>query len=102
MQECIKEKPELVYQKVLELFLKFYSAAIGNFMIQHMTTGGVYLVGGLTNAFLGKIEGRDILKEWKERHPEMKKVVEKIPLLFSKEIDLGLKGSVYVAIKIAT
>jgi glucokinase len=55
--------------------MKFYSAAIANFMIQHMTTGGVYLVGGLTNALISKIEGNDILKEWKERHPEMKAVV---------------------------
>lgn len=55
--------------------MKFYSAAIANFMIQHMTTGGVYLVGGLSNALISKIEGRDILKEWKERHPEMKAVV---------------------------
>ena len=44
-------------------------------MIQHMTTGGVYLVGGLTKALLIKIQGTDILKYWKERHPDMRKVV---------------------------
>jgi glucokinase len=75
VQECIKERPEFIYQKVFGLFMKFYSAAIANFMIQHMTIGGVYLVGGLTNALIRKIEGTDILKEWKERHPEMKAVV---------------------------
>jgi len=32
--------------------MKFYSSAIANFMIQHMTTGGVYLVGGLTKSLI--------------------------------------------------
>ncbi len=34
-------------------------------MIQHMTTGGVYLVGSLTKGFLSKIKKVDIFKQWK-------------------------------------
>lgn len=45
-----------MYQKVYEMFMKFYSAAIANFMIQHMTTGGIYLVGGLTKSLIQKIK----------------------------------------------
>ena len=97
VQECIKETPDLIYQKVFELFMKFYSSAIANFMVQHMTTGGVYLIGGLTKALLPKIKDRDVLKDWKERHPDMVKIVNKIPLIFSNEIDLGLKGSFFMA-----
>lgn len=70
-------------------------------MIQHMTTGGVYLVGGLTKALLSKIEGRDILAEWKDRHPDMRKVVEEMPLVFCKEVDLGLKGAFVMAKRLA-
>jgi glucokinase len=97
IQECIKETPDLIYQKIFELFMKFYSSAIANFMVQHMTTGGVYLIGGLTKALLIKIKDRDVLKDWKERHPDMVKIVDKIPLMFSNEIDLGLKGSFFMA-----
>lgn len=49
--------------------MKFYSSAIANFMIQHMTTGGVYLVGGLTKSLIQKIKQKDILEGWKLRHP---------------------------------
>lgn len=38
-------------------------------MIQHMTTGGVYLVGGLTKSLIQKIKQKDILEGWKLRHP---------------------------------
>lgn len=75
VQECIRESPDLVYEKVFELFMKLYSAAIANFMIQHMATGGVYLVGGLTKALVGKIKGTDILNNWKERHADMVPII---------------------------
>jgi glucokinase len=82
--------------------MKFYSAAIANFMIHHMTTGGVYLIGGLTKALFAKIQERDVLKNWKERHPDMVNIVENIPLIFISEIDLGLKGSFFLAKKIVS
>lgn len=81
--------------------MKFYSSAIANFMIQHMTTGGVYLVGGLTKALLPKIQQTDMLKQWKERHPDMGKMIDRIPLVFSNEIDLGLKGAFVMAKRLA-
>jgi glucokinase len=80
--------------------MKFYSAAIGNFMVQHMPTGGVYLVGNLTNFISPKFKEMDILKDWKERHPEMKKIVDEIPLVLCNEVDLGLRGAGYVARKL--
>ncbi len=57
----MKNNSEIVYEKVFQQFMKFYSSAIANFMIQHMTTGGVYLVGGLTKGLVNKFLGTDIL-----------------------------------------
>lgn len=54
--EIVKENSTIVFKKVFSLFVKFYSAAVANFMIQHMTIGGVYLVGGLTKTLLPKIK----------------------------------------------
>jgi glucokinase len=51
-------------------------------MIQHLTTGGVYLVGGLTKSLIQKINQSDILKEWKLRHPEMINLIESMPIVF--------------------
>lgn len=63
--------------------MKFYSSAVANFMVQHMTTGGVYLVGGLTKSLIDKFKEQNILKEWKLRHPDMAKIIESTPLVFS-------------------
>jgi glucokinase len=46
----------------MELFLKMYSAAIGNFLAQHICEGGIYLVGSLTKAILPVLKKVDILK----------------------------------------
>lgn len=51
--------------------MRIYSAAIGNFIAQHMCTGGIYLCGGLTKSILPKISGVDILHEWKQRQIEL-------------------------------
>jgi len=43
-------------RKTVELFLDLYSAAICNYIIAHMCTGGLYLVGGLTNAVIDTLK----------------------------------------------
>lgn len=101
IQQCIKQRPLPVFSKVYSLFIKLYSSAIANFMIQHLTLGGVYVVGGLTKTLLPKLVTEDILKSWKDRHPEMKELVENIPLVFCKEVDLGLKGAFVLAKKLS-
>ena len=42
-----------------------------NFIAHHMCTGGLYLVGSLTNSLIDVMKGRDFFKGYKERHPEM-------------------------------
>lgn len=86
-----------IYKEAVDLLIKIYSAAIGNFITTHVCLGGLYLVGSLTNSLLPRLEGVDILKGFRERHPEVEHLVKKAPLLVCKEIDLGLKGAFYVA-----
>jgi len=62
MQRCLEENSPLIFENVFKLFLKIYSAAIGNFISHHMCTGGLYLVGKLTNSFISKIKDKNILK----------------------------------------
>ena len=86
-----------IYKEAVDLLIKIYSAAIGNFITTHVCLGGLYLVGSLTNSLLPRLEGVDILKGFRERHPEVEHLVKKAPLVVCKEIDLGLKGAFYVA-----
>lgn len=43
---------ENLYKKTCDFFLELYCNAISNFIITHMCTGGLYLVGSLTNAII--------------------------------------------------
>ena len=55
----------------VDLFLDLYSNAISNFIITHMCTGGLYLVGSLTNALVNRLKNKDITAGYKSRHPEL-------------------------------
>ena len=82
---------------MFKLFIRIYSAAIANFVTQHLTVGGMYLVGGLTKSILPRIVGTDLFKGFKERHPEILQLVDKVPLSVCNEVELGLKGAYYKA-----
>ncbi len=41
-----------LYRKTIDLFIKLYSNAIANFLATHMCSGGIYLVGSLTNSLV--------------------------------------------------
>ena len=58
-----------IYKEAVDLLVKIYAAAIGNFITTHVCMGGLYLVGCLTNSLLPRLEGIDILKGFRERHP---------------------------------
>lgn len=100
--KAVEPNPTRIYESAFNLFLKLYSAAIGNFLSQHMCTGGIYLVGSLTNSIISRIKDTDFLAGFKNRHPEVAHVIEKIPIVVCKEIDLGLKGAYFVARRIAS
>jgi glucokinase len=76
--------------------IKIYSAAIANHIAHHMPTGGLYLVGSITNSLLPRLKDKDILAAHRKRHPPVAHFVEKVPLVVCKEIDLGLKGAFFV------
>ncbi len=70
---------------------------IGNFIIHHMSIGGLYLVGSLTNALIPKLKGTDILAGFKARHSVVAGLVGKAAIIVCKDVDLGLKGAYFVA-----
>ena len=65
-----------------------------------MCTGGMYLVGGLTLAVLDRLKEVNIIEKYVQRHPELTKIIEKIPIVVSKEVNLGLKGAYVYARRI--
>lgn len=49
-----------------------------------MCTGGIYLVGSVTNSAISKMKGVDFLEQFKVRHPEVAHVISEIPLVVCK------------------
>jgi glucokinase len=92
--------PSLLYKNVFKLFMKIYESAIGNFLAHHMCTGGLILVGSLTNGILDRLLEMRLLEEWKARHVEFRNNIEDIPIVVCKEVDLGLKGAFVMARRI--
>lgn len=86
-----------IFASAVNLLIKIYSSVIGNFIVHHMTVGGVYLVGSLTNSLIPKIKGVDILAEYKTRHSNISGLVGKAAIIVCTDIDLGLKGAYFVA-----
>lgn len=82
---------------MFNLFVKIYSAAIANFITQHITTGGMYLVNSITNVSLPRLKGKDMLASFKERHPEVRKLVEGVPIIVCTVVEMGMKGAFFVA-----
>ena len=87
-------------RKTVEYFIELYSSAICNFIVGHMCTGGLVLVGSLTIAVLDKLKETNLTAKFNERHHEMTKLVNKVPIVVSKEVDLGLRGAYVYARRI--
>lgn len=96
------EKPEEenLFKKTCDFFMDLYCNAISNFIITHMCTGGIYLVGGLTNGIMSELMKKNITEGHNKRHPEVANTVNKVPIIVSKEVDLGLKGAYVYARRI--
>ena len=72
----MEEKDNSLYYLTLELFLKMYTSAIGNFMANHVCRGGMYLVGSLSNSVANFLKERPIIEEFANRHPEVAGMIQ--------------------------
>ena len=59
--------------------------------------GGLYLIGSLTKSLVPKMKGVDLMKGFRERHPEIVSIIDKTPIAVCNEVELGLRGAYWVA-----
>jgi len=89
-----KEDPQCV--KVLEFFATLYAKEVSNFALNSLPYGGIYLVGGLTNAVWEYLKN-DTSSPFKAGYFSKGKVInnilEKFPIYIVKEKELGLLGA---------
>jgi len=89
-----KEDPQC--EKVLEMFSTLYAKEISNFALNSLPYGGIYLVGGLTNAVSDYLKD-DPSSTFKNGYFSKGKIInsllERFPIYIVKQKELGLLGA---------
>lgn len=104
-QEVFKiglEKPDSLHRKALDLFVSMYTEFLGDTALRTLCYGGLYLIGdmSITVADYMKSPTVTFFKKYTERRPYLEAVLSQIPVVVSKESDLGLHGAFVYARRI--
>ncbi len=82
--------------KALDMFCSIYGAEAGNLALKSLSTGGVYVAGGIAPRIITKLtEGS--FREAFQAKGRMEKILKKIPLYIVTDTRLGLRGAAYLA-----
>ena len=81
-------------EKTLEFFVELYGQAAGNACLMYLPTGGLYLLGGLSDKFQDLICETDIWKKSFFDKGRMSEVMESFPVILVKDNELTIKGCI--------
>ena len=82
--------------KAVELFASVYGSQAGNVVLQTLSTGGVYLAGGIARRILPVLRAGGFLKSFSEKG-RMARLLSKIPVHVITNDMIGLLGAAVVA-----
>jgi len=77
--ESARSKKSRLCAEALDLFASIYGAAAGNLALQVMTTGGVYIGGGIAPKIIWKLKDGTFMKAFKAKG-RLSRIVERIPV----------------------
>jgi glucokinase len=88
-------KPDSVHRMALNMFVSIYSEFLGDMALRTLCYGGLYLVGSLSISVAEYLRDpkTGFLANYTRRRPYLSAVLNNIPVVVSKEADLGLKGA---------
>lgn len=78
--------------KTMQIFLEAYGAEVGNFALQFLPYGGLYIGGGIAPQILPLIRESNFLNKFLDKGP-MKGLLKKIPVYGIKNLNVGLMGA---------
>ena len=81
-------------EKTIEFFVELFGQAAGNAGLMYLPTGGMYLLGGLSDKFQDLIVESDIWKKAFFDKGRLSEVLENLPVFLVKDIDLNMKGCI--------
>jgi glucokinase len=94
--------PESLHRLALDLFVSIYTEFLGNIALQSLCYGGLYLTGSMTLSVAEYLRSPEVgfLKKYNERRPYLHSILSQIPIVVSKEVNLGLAGAFVYARRI--
>jgi len=97
VQAALNEKVECkICEETVQLFIKLLAVACGNFAVTVMTTGGIYLGGGMVPGLLPFLQDGVFRKRFVEKG-EMMGLLENIPISVITNPKAGLIGAAVYA-----
>jgi glucokinase len=85
-------KRDRLCMKTMQMFVEAYGAEVGNFALQFLPYGGLYVAGGITAQILPLILEGSFLRAFLNKG-RMKEILEKIPVYVIKNLNVGLMGA---------
>lgn len=86
------KKKDIIAQKTFEIFYKYYARACKNFALTYLTSGGIYIGGGIVCKNLHFDENKFMEEFLKIDNDSFKEYLYKIPITVIKNYDASLLG----------
>jgi glucokinase len=84
-------------RKTFRLFARFYARCAKNFVLDTLSTGGLYLAGGIAEKNPSIFMSKDFLREFKKAEKLMP-TLRKIPIYLIKNYNISLYGAAFAVI----
>lgn len=84
--------------KTMDLFVSAYGGRAGNFAMQFMATGGVYIGGGIAPKNLDRMRDGTFVRNFLDKGPLFRPILEKIPIHVVLEQKTALIGAAQYAV----
>ncbi len=91
------DNTDLLCEKTMKIFIKFYGAEAGNLAVKVLPYGGLYVAGGITTHIIDLIKEGDFLDVFLNKG-RMRSLLQKIPIYLVTNPPVGVIGSaIYIS-----
>lgn len=88
------KKDDILTSKTMSVFIETYGEEVGNFALNIMPYGGIYIGGGIAAKIINLFNENHFIEHFLAKG-RMKTLLEKMPLYIVKNPEVGLKGCIY-------
>lgn len=99
INEAAADRGQKLCMKTIDVFISILGAAAGNFALTGMTTGGVYLGGGIPPKLLWRLKEGTFMKSFTEKG-RFKSILKRIPVKVILNKNTGLLGAAIAGLNI--